>query len=102
MIVKAWKGGKSKNGRYTYGIDVGKENRARYFSREWKTIEVELDGQVRLFNLSGSFWADCAEFRGAPHIRNWLERHHTTNWPIGKQPEFELAPMGGARFRLVP
>lgn len=98
MEVSAW-----SNGGGTYGIRVGVPNRDRCFSKGWSSIEVEVDGEPRRFQLTEGFWRHCPEFRdsGGRVIRGWLERHHTLNWPSGQPPRFQLLPLGGDRFRLV-
>ena len=98
MRVKAW-----SNGKGVYGIRVGAQNRAEFFNANWEEIEVEVEGVVRRFRLTGGFWRDCPEFRdrGAPIIREWLRRHRTLNWPRRNPPEVELIPLVGNRFRLA-
>lgn len=95
MEVKAWAGGSG-----TFGIRVGYDNRDRYFHREWKRIEVELDGESHSIALTGGFWNKCPEFR-SPVIRDWLRARKFLKWEKGNPPAFELLPLGGARFRLV-
>lgn len=98
MQASAW-----NNGGNTYGIRVGAANRDAHFERAWTEIEVEIDGQFHRFDLTPNFWTTCPEFRdsGGTVIRDWLRRHHTTDWPSGDPPRFELLPLGGNRFRLV-
>lgn len=99
MKATAWRGG---NGG-TYGIRVGLANRDEFFDSRWEHIDVEIDGTLHRFALTGGFWRHCPEFRdrGQPIIRNWLRRHGRLNWPKGRPPEFELVPLGTARFRLL-
>jgi hypothetical protein len=99
MRVKGW-----SNGQGTYGVRVGFPNRRAFFDEEWTQIEVEIEGEVHQFALSGGFWRRCPEFRdrGAPVLREWMQRHYTLNWPKRAPPSFELIPLGGNRFRLDP
>jgi hypothetical protein len=94
MIATAWKD--SSNG---FGIRVGKENAALFFPRDVRTIFVEIEGCLRVFRLSETFWTTCPEFRGAM-IGDWLKRHKLAPWPRGKPPRVELTNLGGSRYRL--
>lgn len=98
MDVTAWSSGSG-----TYGVRVGKENRARHFKSTWNRIEVEIDGRVYAFALTPGFWKQCPEFRDSEDmaIRGWLQRHYTIDWPTGRPPRFQLFPLDGACFRLV-
>jgi hypothetical protein len=71
---------------------------------DWKAIEVEVEGCFYSFNLTAGFWKDCPEFRdrGKPIIREWLQRHHSLEWPRGQPPKVELVPLGNDKFRLLP
>jgi hypothetical protein len=99
MQASAW-----NNGTTSYGIRVGSVNRDQFFERDWTEIEVEVDGTFYPFALRESFWRDCPEFRDRDSrvIRNWLERHHSLDWPTGNPPQVKLLPLGGNRFRLLP
>ena len=92
MQAKAWKGG-------TYGVRVGTRNAARYFSKSWKFVDVELDGNFYRVRLGDTFWGACPELRGAA-FGNWLARRGLDAWPRGKPPSLELTPTEGNRFRL--
>jgi len=98
MEVKAW-----SNGKGTFGIRVGTDNRNRYFKPYWTEIEVEIEGKAHSFRLTPGFWKKCPEFRdsGVMIIRDWLQRHYTLDWPSRQPPHFQLLPLGGAHFRLV-
>ena len=100
MRASAWMG----SGGGQFGVYVGTVNRRNYFDPTWKQIEVEIDGRLCPFALTPGFWNHCTEFRdrGEPVIRNWLQRHHTTDWERGSPPEFELLPLGDGKFRLIP
>lgn len=93
MKVSTWKAA-------TYGIRVGQENVERYFSREWRSIEVEIDGELHSFRLSSTFWGRCPEFRGKL-IGNWLQARGLASWPHRRPHTLELIPLGGNRFRLT-
>jgi hypothetical protein len=93
MIVSAWLGG-------TYGIHVGKENAQKWFSKEWTSIEVDVDNRFYSFSLSPTFWTTCPEFRGGP-IPHWLEMQGLLSWPKRNPPQFELIPLEENKFRLI-
>ncbi len=97
MEATAW-----SSGGGIFGIRVGIPNRDKYFVRSWNLIEVEVDGHFFKFRLTPGFWNQCPEFRDAGNttIRDWLQRHHTIDWPSRQPPRFQLHPLGGARFRL--
>lgn len=97
METTAW-----SNGHGVFGIRVGTKNRERYFSRLDSIITVEIDGNLHEFTLTPGFWKKCPEIRdsGRKAIRNWLERHHTTDWPTGRPPRFSLHYLSRAHFRL--
>ena len=93
MIATGWKAA-------TYGIRVGKSSAREYFSRNWKDIHVEIDGQFHTFNLTRTFWTTCPEFRGAI-IGDWLKRNRLASWPKGKPPKVELIPVKDNYFKLM-
>lgn len=99
--VSAWSNGKGAKG--TFGIRVGESYRDRHFERNWKSIEVEIDGNWRSFRITTGFWNKCPEIRdsGETTIRNWLGRYHTLKWPKWHPPRFHLLPVGEGRFRLI-
>ena len=93
MKATGWKG-------ETLGVRVGAKNAAKYFSKDWDSIHIEIDGNVRSFPLRPAFWKDCPEFRGAA-IREWLMKRGLAPWPKGSPPKLELTPLGGPLFRLT-
>jgi hypothetical protein len=97
MRVNGW-----NNGGQGYGIRVGPENRGRYFSRSWRSIEVEIGGQSHGFRLTDSFWRQCPEFRGRA-VGEWLKKNGLAPWPKGAPPTLELVQIvsGQNRFRLL-
>lgn len=99
MEATAW-----NDGKRAYGIRVGLPNRRHFFNSDWSSIEIEIGGMMHTFALTGGFWRQCPEVRdrGEPVIRDWLNRHHTLDWPKGDPPRFELEPLGENRFRLMP
>ena len=83
-----------------YGIRISRDDRERYFDREWKAVTVDLDGQEEVaVNLSPSFWRSCIELR-SKKIGAWMRREGLAPWPTGEPPELELQAQGEARFAL--
>lgn len=92
----------ASSGKRQLGVRVGPANRSRYFSPQWKHILVELDGELRQFNLTPIFWNHCPEFRDSSeaYIKMWLSQRGLLDWPKGRTPRLVLQPLDGNRFRL--
>lgn len=99
MDATVWAG----TGKKQLGIRVGAANRARYFSESWREVVVDVDGQLRHFDLSSGFWNRCPEFRDGRggYIKAWLGKHGLSEWPKGRPPRVILEPLGGSLFRLL-
>ena len=93
MNAKGWKGG-------SYGVRVGVANATQFFKSGWRTVEIEMDRKVHVFELSPGCWRDCPEIRGA-EIGDWLKRHGLAPWPAFRPPDLLLEPLGDNRFRLL-
>jgi hypothetical protein len=91
-------GWKSSHGG-TLGIRVGNENARTYFSPEWKSVTLLLDGQPVQLRLTAAFWRNCPELRGTA-IKKFFARHGIFAWPKGKTPKLEMTPLGGDRFSV--
>jgi hypothetical protein len=97
MTVKGWIGGSA--GSPVFGVRVGIPNASR-FLRDWKTVELEIDGELHEFPLRDTFWKTCPEFRGAP-LKRWLFKHRLAPWEPGKPPTLTLTELSPRRFRLT-
>jgi hypothetical protein len=93
MMAKGWKG-------ETLGVRVGTRNAIKHFSRDWKCVQVEIEGTIRSFPLRRGFWNTCPEIRGAA-IQEWFLARGLAPWPKGSPPTLELTPLGGPLFRLA-
>jgi hypothetical protein len=93
MRATGWKG-------KPLGVRVGAKNATEFFSKDWNSVRIEIEGQVRSFPLRAAFWKSCPEFRGAA-IQEWLVRSGLAPWPQGSPPKLELTPLGGPLFRLT-
>jgi hypothetical protein len=103
MIATGWNNGSPNNSTGSgYGIHLSREDRDKYFRREWSTVIIELEGASPVeVNLAPSFWRRCTEFHSAA-IGKWLLDHGLAPWPKGNPPKMRLEPAGGRRFRLSP
>ena len=87
-----------KRGGY-FGVRIKERDRERYFDPQWKSVEVELDGDFITVPLSRTFWTTCPELRR--EIDPWLKSHAYIPYPKGYPPHLDLIPLGGDRFRLT-
>ncbi|HEC35596.1 MAG TPA: hypothetical protein ENI39_03575 [Anaerolineae bacterium] len=98
MIVTAW-----TNGRRAFGVKVSMSDRERFFSRQWSTVTLELEGSATEVEVNvgkKSFWNPrCGELIHR-EIGQWLRANGLAPWPYGKPPKLVLEPVKGARFRL--
>ena len=101
MIVSGWNNGSPDNRTGAgYGIRLSKEDRDRYFRREWSSVEIELEnGEVVEVRLSNSFWKGCVELRSSK-IGRWMLEKGYAPWSKGNPPKFKLTPVGERKFKL--
>jgi hypothetical protein len=92
--VTGWKG-------KPLGLRFGAENRRIFVDPAWSVIHLELDGFVRLVDVTDAFWRDCPEFR-SHSIEAWLKKHHLHPWPDQHPPKIRMEYLGGDRFRALP
>ena len=96
MKASAW-----SNGNGSYGLRVGAPSRTEFFRPEWIEVLLEIRGQDHRVEITPGFWHPCPELR-SPIIRDWLQEHRALDWPKGRPPTVELAPLGDNRFRVGP
>jgi hypothetical protein len=103
MIVTAWNNGSYTTSGAGYGVKLDASDRDRFFKREWKTIELELEGSsvVVPVNISkDSFWnTSCRELISA-EIGRWLIRNNLAPWAKGSPPKLTLEHKSNNRFLL--
>jgi hypothetical protein len=101
MVVTGWNDGSPNNTTGSgYGIRISHKDRDRYFTQEWPSVTIELEGEsVTEANLTPSFWRRCTELRGR-EIGRFLLEHRLAPWPKRKPPRLKLEPVGSRRFRL--
>jgi len=103
MIVSGWNNGSPNNRTGAgYGIRLSKEDRDKYFQREWDFVKIELEnGDVVEVKLSNSFWSNCSELRSSK-IGKWMLENGYAPWPKNNPPKFELIPISEKKFKLAP
>ncbi len=98
MIVTAW-----TNGSDAFGVKVSMPDRERFFSEQWTTVTVELEGlatEVEVNVGKKSFWnLGCGELIHR-EIGQWLRANRLVPWPYRRPPKLLLVPVEGSRFRL--
>ena len=99
MIVRAWNNGEWKDDGNGYGIRISKDDRDKYFQRDWGSVRIILDDRVVEVSISESFWKRCPELR-SKEIGLWLIKNGLGKWPKYKPPKLKLEPMGERTFRL--
>jgi tetratricopeptide (TPR) repeat protein len=99
MLVTGWRGGDRENP--TYGMRIRLHDRAKWFRQDWKEVLLYLPDQDSPITVSitPGFWRKCSELRSTA-ISRFLLRHRLAPWPPRRPPDFELEPLGEARFRL--
>jgi hypothetical protein len=98
VIWTAWKNGKHNRIGTGYGFELSPEDRDKHFSREWRTVTLDLpngDGfmKVEASVANQAFWERCCELR-SKEIRQWLYREHHAPWPNRVPPKFQVVPIG--------
>ena len=101
IVAFGWNNGSPDNRTGAgYGIRLSKEDRDRYFQREWDSVEIELEnGELVKVRLSNSFWRRCVELRSSK-IGRWMLENGYAPWPKGSPPKFKLIPAGERKFKL--
>ena len=101
MIASEWNGSSPNNMTGAgYGIRVSRQDRDRYFQRDWPSVTIELENWgTTQANLTPSFWRRCTEARGR-EIGKFLLVHGPAPWPKGRPPRLKLELIGPRRFRL--
>jgi hypothetical protein len=96
MVVKA-----QSTGRGFTGLRVSAENVRRYFPREVKVVELQLDHLQIQCGLTPDFWQDQPEIRDA-RLCAWLESKNFHERPSRTPVPMAMIPSGKNCFRLRP
>ncbi len=103
MLVTAWNNGSFTTSGAGYGVRLNASDRDHFFKREWKTIELELDGSSVIVSVNiakESFWGTaCRELINA-EIGRWLIRNNLAPWAKGEPPKLTVLHVGSKRFLL--
>jgi hypothetical protein len=96
MVVKT-----QGRGREFVGLEVGANNVRRFFPREERVIELELDHLQIRCGLEPEFWDGRPEIRD-PRLGAWLEQKNFQG-KLGNAPApLAMIPAGRNAFRLRP
>ena len=93
MLVSCWKGG-------TYGIRITKDDRNRFFQRQWTTVTVTAGSNTSTHKIEGTFWTTCPELRGGA-IKDYVLAQGHSSWKTGNPPKLTLTPNHGNSFTLT-
>src|SRR5262245_19065594 len=104
FIGTAWKGGgAARTAPAGYGIKIDREDRDRYFKRQWGTVRLLIAGLARPVTANinkDSFWNDtCRELISAD-IGRWMLSAGIAPWPRGRPPKFRLRPASPGVFQV--
>lgn len=94
MVVKT----QLRGGEVT-GLHVGARNVRRYFPRDVRVIELELDGLQIQCGLSPGFWNGQPEIHD-PRLCEWLDFKVVHRMGERKQVKLAMTPAGKSVFRL--
>lgn len=94
MVVKT----QLRGGEVT-GLHIGATNVRRYFPREVRVIEIELDGLRIRCGLDKEFWSSRPEICD-PRLCEWLDFKVVHRMGERKQVKLAMTPEGPSVFRL--
>jgi type IV secretion system protein VirD4 len=103
FVATAWKNSVSWESA-AYGLKITREDRDKFFKREWKTVSLRLpNGVIATANVDkDSFWNDtCRELISA-EIGAWLRDAKLAPWPDRSPPRVEIIPESAQSFRVQP
>lgn len=101
MIVTGWSSGSPNNKTGSgYGIRLSRQDRDRWFERQWPSVTLHIEGRGTVdANLTSSFWRRCTELRHK-EIGRFLLANGLAPWPKGSPPRLRLERVKGRHFRL--
>ena len=103
MKVTVWNNGEHHSDGNGYGIKISSFDRDQYFLREWKTIQLEMDGEIPTVEINidkDSFWNKSCRELISVEIGKWLIKNKLAPWMKGNPPHLELNKIEGRRFHL--
>lgn len=101
ITVTAWNNGKHFSTGAGYGIEIRAKDRDKYFDTNWKKVILQLDRHPRdlEINITGSFWAKCAELR-SKDIGIWLIENKKAPWQEGRPPKMVMELIKDNKFKI--
>jgi hypothetical protein len=96
MVVKAL-----CNGSEVSGLHVGLQNVRRYFPKNVKQVELQLDHLRIECGLQPNFWRSQPEIRD-PRLSLWLKSKNHTQMVCRTPVPFAMIPAGVNSFKLEP
>ena len=103
MIVKAWNNGAHHPDGNGYGIKISSTDRDQFFSSEWGSVHLVLDGKPETIEINinkKSFWNKTCRELISKGIGVWLIENQLGQWPPHQPPELELNKVGEQKFFL--
>jgi len=103
MIVTAWNNGSWHESGAGFGLKVDREDRNKYFIREWGVVEIVFgvaDTPATVNIDKDSFWNQTCRELISKEIGCWLIRSGLAPWTPDHPPKFRLTPIGENQFRL--
>lgn len=101
LEVTAWNNGSNNPTGSGYGFKVSIKDRDQFFKKDWKFIELELEGKPDAIEVSIdrlSFWNDTCRELIHKSIGKWILEFGLAPCKKGNPPRFVLEPLGGNRF----
>ncbi len=90
----------SKNTGSGYGINIPVKIRDQVFNKNWKNIELNLDGESKIIvPISDAFWRKCNEVR-SPEIGKWLIKNNAHTWEKGRPTKLKMVHVKGNKFKV--
>ena len=83
-----------------YGINIPIKIRDEIFQKNWKNIELDLDGLITYVSISEAFWRKCNEVR-SPEIGKWLIENNVNTWIKGKPTKLEMIHIKENKFKVI-
>lgn len=103
MKVTAWNNGANSKTGSGYGFKISIEDRQKYFSEQWQTIDLllpKLDKPISININKSSFWNKTCRELISQDIGKWLLSNDHAPWPKGMPPKFELLHVNNNVFRI--
>ena len=103
MIVNAWNNGMYSPDGNGFGIKLDPKDRDKYFDKGWKSIQIELEGELESIEVNidkPSFWNDSCSELISVEIGKWMIKNSLVPWEKRNPPKLELTRIIRNQFRL--